>query len=70
MCKKSDPVFSLTCVCCDAGEGIQNHAEASRLGWKEITPDPSGLSWNHVGVCPDCAPRWFGPEQSEGGTEC
>ena len=70
MCKKSDSVFSLTCVSCDAGEEIQNHVEASRLGWKEITPDPNGLSWNHVCVCPDCAPQWSGPGESKRGPEC
>ena len=58
--------FSLTCVLCDAGNEIKSKTEAERRGWRDITPDPDGLAWNDVGVCPDCAPQWFGNDESKG----
>ena len=59
--------FSLTCGLCDAGQGIETQDEAEREGWRSITPDPTGYWWNQVGVCPDCAPLWFGSDESKGG---
>ena len=45
-------VESITCVECDAQtDGI---LAAYAAGWKGVTADPEGCSWNFLGTCPDC----------------
>ncbi len=55
--------FTLTCDGgakldrgCDADEGdLNTEAEALAAGWRDISPDPEGVSWNYLGTCPACA---------------
>lgn len=52
------PVYhALRCVTCDAGDdpAITSILAAEMLGWECIDCDHDGLSWNHLGICPDCA---------------
>lgn len=51
--------FTLRCILCDAGDGLDSEAEAIAAGWRDIDYD-DGLSWNFLGTCPDCAPAWYG----------
>ena len=46
--------FSLCCQYCDAGSNTLTEQQAIGEGWIEIEADPGGLSWNFLGVCPDC----------------
>lgn len=46
--------FSLVCYSCSAGEDVKTIEEARSAGWKDIVEDFEGLSWNYVGICPDC----------------
>jgi len=52
-----EPPFSLTCLYCDAGQGIASEEEAIGEGWSEIEPAPQLLQANVLGVCPDCQER-------------
>ncbi len=52
--------FSLTCIECDAGEEIKSKKEADLLGWRDVIRDVTGISWNDVGICPGCAPEYYG----------
>lgn len=45
--------FTLRCEFCDAGDGIYSEAHALAEGWQGIEYN-DGLSWNFLGVCPDC----------------
>ncbi len=47
--------FVLTCQECDAGDGIECAEQALLLRWEWVLEDSDGLSWNHIGLCPDCA---------------
>ncbi|MDB5346022.1 MAG: hypothetical protein JWP89_4399 [Schlesneria sp.] len=49
-----DPVFSLVCRYCDAGEGIATEEDAIGEGWSEIEPAFALPQANYCGVCPDC----------------
>lgn len=49
----ADLYFSLSCVECDAGSGIESRSEAHAEGWTGIFYD-DGPSWNFLGMCPDC----------------
>lgn len=46
--------FVLSCVGCDAGDGIDSKKQALKAGWTGIQPDPGGLSWTWLGECPEC----------------
>lgn len=46
--------FSLECSDCDDGVQYRTQEDAEAAGWIDITPDPSGYSWNHLGLCPLC----------------
>ncbi len=46
------PAETGTCYHCDAM--FDSLAEALRQGWRDLTQDPTGLSWNYLGYCPDC----------------
>lgn len=48
------PPFVLSCFTCDNSVGIENVEQAVAQGWKALTFDPSGLSWTHIGICPEC----------------
>jgi hypothetical protein len=50
---ENEPYESIVCGLCgnDAPDSIR---EAIREGWRAIVADPKGLSWNFVGVCPEC----------------
>ena len=47
--------FSLTCTQCDASADTPH--EALLTGWKGITADLDGLSWNFLGECPEHADK-------------
>jgi hypothetical protein len=51
---KPEPVFSVVCCYCDAGQGIPTEEMAMDEGWTEIEPDPDLLQANFLGICPDC----------------
>jgi hypothetical protein len=46
--------FTLCCIECDAGVHIETPEQALAEGWIDIEEDFGGLSWNYVGVCPEC----------------
>ena len=48
------PLFSLICCGCDAGEGVGTEDEAMLHGWSEVRPASDLLQANFVGWCPDC----------------
>jgi hypothetical protein len=56
--------FVLSCVLCDAGDGLENAEQARAAGWSDIEQDFGGTSWNNLGVCPDCHEAWFGEPKS------
>lgn len=49
-----EPVFSLICQHCDAGQGITTEELAIAEGWSEIEPAFDLPKANHSGICPDC----------------
>lgn len=49
-----EPVFSLVCRYCDAGEGIETEEEAIGEGWTEIELALALPQANFCGLCPDC----------------
>ena len=49
-----EPVFSLVCCNCDAGQGIETEEQAIAEGWSEIEPAFALPQANYCGVCPDC----------------
>jgi hypothetical protein len=51
-----DPVFSLVCRHCDAGDGIDTEEQAIGEGWSEIEPAFALAQANYCGLCPDCRP--------------
>lgn len=40
------------CFRCDAG--ADSVAEAVAAGWVGVEPDLEGMSWNYLGLCPEC----------------
>ena len=70
MSDKATLPFVLSCYLCDDGDGIWSEREAGRLGWQDIESDPGGLSYNFIGICPECAPLWLGTGETEGETPC
>jgi ribosomal protein L31 len=59
---RSDVPFSLVCICCDAGMGIESNQQALAAGWTAIEFAPDLPMANYLGVCPDCRPAWTGDE--------
>jgi hypothetical protein len=57
-----DVPFSLVCICCDAGMGIESFEQALAAGWTAIEFAPDLPMANYLGVCPDCRPAWTGEE--------
>lgn len=49
-----EPVFSLVCQHCDAGEGVDSEEQAIAEGWSEIEPAFALPQANFCGLCPDC----------------
>lgn len=49
-----DLPFSLSCHACDAGTEIMSFEQAVLEGWTGIEEEVDGLSYNHVGLCPEC----------------
>lgn len=49
-----EPVFSLICQHCDAGQGITTEELAIAEGWSEIEPAFDLPQANYSGICPDC----------------
>jgi hypothetical protein len=49
----NDLPFSLTCIDCDRGDGIDTLEQAMLSGWHAIRED-DGMSWNYLGWCPEC----------------
>lgn len=49
-----EPVFSLVCRHCDAGEEIATEEQAIGEGWSEIEPAYALPQANFCGLCPDC----------------
>ena len=47
-------VFSLSCVECDAGQGVDSYDAALAAGWQGIFYTPCGFGWNFLGDCPEC----------------
>jgi hypothetical protein len=45
---------TISCAFCDADSPLDLEAAGAEC-WKELQVD-DGLSWNYLGVCPDCAP--------------
>jgi hypothetical protein len=50
---QSEVPFSLTCVDCDLGDGIDTREQATLAGWHEIRREDGG-SYNYLGWCPEC----------------
>ena len=48
------PVFTLVCCDCDAGEDVESPEQAMLEGWSEIGPAFDLLQANFAGWCPDC----------------
>lgn len=49
-----EPVFSLVCRHCDAGEDITTEEQAIGEGWSEIETAFALPQANFCGLCPDC----------------
>jgi hypothetical protein len=49
-----EPIFSLVCLNCDAGEGIESEEQAIEEGWSEIETAFALPQANYCGLCPDC----------------
>jgi hypothetical protein len=49
-----EPVFTLVCLHCDAGEHIETEEQAIGEGWTEIEPAFALPQANYCGLCPDC----------------
>jgi len=49
-----EPVFSLVCRNCDAGEGIKTEEDAMGEGWTEIELALALPQANFCGLCPEC----------------
>ena len=47
--------FGLVCDDCDI-DGPDSFESAALFGWTDVYAD-DGLTWNHLGTCPDCL-RW------------
>jgi hypothetical protein len=52
-----EPVFTLICCDCDAGDGIETEEQAITEGWSEIEPAFALPQANYCGRCPDCRDR-------------
>lgn len=62
----ADIPFTLVCYECDAGDGIDSHAQAVAEGWTSIDYAPDLPMANYVGLCPDCREafeRWPAAEE-------
>jgi hypothetical protein len=46
--------FSLVCIHCDAGMGVESEDQAVADGWTDIDYAPGLPMANFVGLCPDC----------------
>ena len=46
----------IQCAWCSAE--FDTTAKAKRAKWKDIQPDPEGISYNWSGVCPKCQPLY------------
>ena len=51
---RPEPVFSLVCCHCDAGQDIESEEQGITEGWSEIEPAFALPQANYCGVCPDC----------------
>ena len=49
-----EPVFSLVCRHCYAGEGFTTEEDAIAQGWSGIEPALALPQANYCGLCPDC----------------
>jgi len=49
-----EPLFSLVCESCDAGDHIETEEQAIAEGWTCIRPAPDLVQANYLGLCPDC----------------
>lgn len=49
--------FLLSCrgASCHAYDATEDRAKAEAAGWADIEFDPTGESWNYLGLCPECA---------------
>ena len=50
----SEPVFSLICMTCDAGDDLETEEAAMAAGWCEIEPAFDLPQANYCGLCPTC----------------
>jgi len=50
--------FSLACMDCDDGQHIGSEKDAIKAGWSDISFEPDGMWWSHVGLCPTCKKEW------------
>lgn len=48
------PKFVLSCVYCDAGDGVPTAMAALCTGWTGLQADDAP-SWSFLGSCPECA---------------
>ena len=52
--------FILSCIHCDAGDGIETAGQARYRGWRMVsedtdhTSDHDDMPWTWLGLCPDC----------------
>lgn len=53
----AEPLFSLVCRECDAGQGLTSEEEAIAEGWNEIEMALALPQANFCGLCPDCRAR-------------
>ena len=51
---RPQPLFTLVCCECDAGEGVESEEQAILEGWSEVGPAFDLLQANYAGWCPVC----------------
>ncbi len=49
--------FVLSCMVCDAGDGLATREAAVAVGWTEICYEPDHGSTSYLGLCPECRTR-------------
>ena len=52
-----EPVFSLICLTCDAGDDMETEEQAIAAGWCDIVLALSLPQANYCGLCSDCRKR-------------
>lgn len=57
-----DVPFSLVCLTCDLGAGIDSYEEALAGGWTDICYAPDLPMANFLGLCPECR-QWQEDEE-------